>query len=220
MHEQHAHDDGQHANQVEDRYDEEFWEDRYRSQSAIWSGNANLVLVAEAGDLTKGTALDVGCGEGGDAIWLAEQGWTVTAVDFSTVALDRGAARAKELGIEDRIRWVHADLTQWQPAESYDLVSSHYLHLLGTEQEELLSRLVGAVAPGGTLLYVAHSFDSDFVAEHPHLANRALPIERITDMLDTEQWEIFFAGERRRADAGEHPAGRVSDSVVRARLRG
>src|SRR3954452_13968998 len=112
-------------------YDEPFWEERYRYQSAIWSGRPNWVLVAEIADASPGTALDVGCGEGGDAIWLAQQGWTVTAVDFATVALESGATRAATLGLGDRIRWLHADLNQWQPEEMYDLVSCQYLHLLG-----------------------------------------------------------------------------------------
>ena len=76
-------------------YDEQWWEDRYASGEAHWSGRPNDVLVAETADLTPGTALDVGCGTGGDAIWLAEQGWQVTAVDLSRTALDRAAAAAR-----------------------------------------------------------------------------------------------------------------------------
>lgn len=218
---QHSHQQShQHNHQEEERYDEEFWEDRYRSQDAIWSGRPNHVLVAEITNLTPGTAIDVGCGEGGDAIWLARQGWTVTAVDFSTVALERGQARAKELGIDDRISWVHADLIQWQPGETYDLVNCQYLHLLRTEQEEyLLPKLAGAVAAGGTLLYVSHSFEGQIAEERPHLMNRFLATEGIARLLDTDQWEIAIAGTRERPDAGEHPAGHANDSVLRAHRR-
>lgn len=111
----HDHDAASHQDTNPDRYDQPFWEERYRSQPAIWSGRPNTVLVAEIADVPAGTALDVGCGEGGDAIWLAQQGWTVTAVDFSTVALERGQARATSLDLGDRIRWVHADLNHWRP---------------------------------------------------------------------------------------------------------
>src|SRR5579859_3036709 len=90
--------------------DQAYWEERYRSSNALWSGNPNPQLVSEATDLAPGSALDVGCGEGADAIWLADRGWLVTAVDISTVALERGAARAREAGpaVAKRITWSHA----------------------------------------------------------------------------------------------------------------
>lgn len=213
------HEHTEQPHQPDQRYDEPFWEERYRSQPTIWSGRPNTVLVAEATDLSAGSALDVGCGEGGDAIWLAQQGWTVTAVDFATVALDRGARRAKELGIDDQIRWVHADLTRWRPAAAYDLISCQYLHLLGAEQQELLPRLAAAVAPGGTLLYVSHAFEDQVAQDHPHLVDRFLPVARLAGLLDPAQWDILVAGARPRPDAGEHPAGHVNDSVMLARRR-
>ena len=96
---------------------EAFWDERYRSHSQLWSGTPNAHLVSEASGLIPGTALDAGRGEGADAIWLAEHAWQVTAVDFSTVALERSAARALEVGAEvaQRITWLHADLTDWVP---------------------------------------------------------------------------------------------------------
>jgi SAM-dependent methyltransferase len=219
-HDRPDHASNQHNHQDEDRYDEEFWEDRYRSQDAIWSGRPNHVLVAEVGDIVPGTALDVGCGEGGDAIWLAQQGWKVTAVDFSTVALERGSARAKELGLDGQIQWVHGDLLQWRPGVTYDLVNCQYLHLLRTEQEDdLLPMLAGAVAPGGTLLYVSHFFEGQIAEERPHLMKRFLSTEGIARLLDVDQWEISTASKRGRPDAGEHPAGHAHDSVLRAHRR-
>ena len=83
---------------MSDPFSQESWDERYRSRSALWSRNPNPYLVAEAGDLTPGTALDVGAGEGADAIWLASRGWRVTAVDLSAVALERASAHASELG--------------------------------------------------------------------------------------------------------------------------
>ena len=81
-------------------FDEQSWEERYRSRTAVWSGQPNPQLVAEAAGLDAGTALDVGSGEGADTIWLASRGWQVTAVDFATTALQRGAAHAEALGAE------------------------------------------------------------------------------------------------------------------------
>jgi len=90
-----------HAGHAADvQFSQEFWEQRYRSNPSVWSGNANTHLIREAADLTPGTALDVGAGEGADALWLAERGWQVTATDISTVALDRGASHAREAGTE------------------------------------------------------------------------------------------------------------------------
>ncbi len=94
-------------------FDEAFREDLYRARSAIWSGKPNAQLVAEVSDLPAGTALDVGCGEGADALWLATRGWQVTAVDISTTAIERARSHALRVGAEvaGRITWVHADLT-------------------------------------------------------------------------------------------------------------
>src|ERR1700709_723889 len=94
-------------------------EDRYQSTHAVWSKRPNAQLVAEAAVLPQGSALDVGCGEGADAIWLAERGWQVTAVDISPVAMARGAKRAAELGerIGQAIDWVQQDLLDWTGPE-------------------------------------------------------------------------------------------------------
>jgi SAM-dependent methyltransferase len=102
--------------------DAEFWDERYGGSEKLFSGNPNGVLVTEVADLPPGHALDVGCGEGGDALWLARRGWRVTAVDISRVALDRAAAAGAEMA--DRIAWARADLAITPPpAGSFDLVS-------------------------------------------------------------------------------------------------
>src|SRR5690606_21511442 len=104
----------------------DFWEERYGSGGRLWSGKPNPQLVATAADLPPGTALDVGTGEGADAIWLASRGWTVTGVDVSQAALDRAARHATEAGVE--VTWQQADATKWDPAPAqFDLVSAQYV---------------------------------------------------------------------------------------------
>ena len=140
----------------------EFWDDRYRSADHLWSGQPNAQLVAQTADLAPGTALDAGCGEGADAIWLARHGWTVTAVDVSAVALERAAGYAAAAGdeIARRITWQQEDLRSWDPGpQRFDLVSAQFMHLPGAELEAMHDRLAAAVRPGGTLLVVSHHPD-------------------------------------------------------------
>lgn len=133
--------------------DEQFWDQKYGEQGRLWSGEPNGALIAEAGDLPLGHALDVGCGEGGDAHWLAAQGWTVTGVDLSRVALERARQVCRGQPVELR----QQDLTRELPeTAAYDLVSVHYFPLLRGQDEAALRGLVEAVAPGGTLLVVGH----------------------------------------------------------------
>ena len=134
------------------------WEERYSSDEKIWSGNPNPQLVAEASTLTPGTALDVGCGEGGDVIWLARHGWRVTGADFSANALARAARHATQAGVADRTDWWQVDARTFAPADrSYDLVTTHFLHPPDGAMVEVTARLADAVAPGGHLLVVGHA---------------------------------------------------------------
>lgn len=135
------------------------WDDRYRTSTALWSGNPNPQIATEVGAVDPGRALDCGCGEGADAVWLAESGWEVTAVDFSEVALQRAATHAAERGEEvaGRITFTRQDLTTWvPPAGEFDLVSVQFVHLPAAERNEMHRRLGTAVAPGGILLLVGH----------------------------------------------------------------
>jgi SAM-dependent methyltransferase len=145
------------------QFSREFWDDRYRSADQLWSGLPNPQLVAQTSGLTPGDALDVGCGEGADAIWLASQGWTVTAVDISVVALDRAAAHAAARGDEvaRRVSWLQGDLLSWDPgSQQFDLVSAQFMYLPEAGLRSLHQRLASAVRPGGTLLIVLHHPDS------------------------------------------------------------
>jgi 2-polyprenyl-3-methyl-5-hydroxy-6-metoxy-1,4-benzoquinol methylase len=134
------------------------WEERYSGEAKVWSGNPNPQLVAEATALAPGTALDVGCGEGGDVIWLARRGWRVTGADFSANGLARAAAHAAEAGMTDRTEWWQVDARCFAAdGRSYDLVTSHFLHVPDGGMVEVTRRLAEAVAPGGHLLVVGHA---------------------------------------------------------------
>ena len=208
-------------------HDEAAWDERYRTTPSVWSGEPNLQLVVEAAALPPGRALDAGCGEGADALWLAEKGWQVTAVDFSATALARGRARAEGLGLGDRIRWEHADLRAWGPAEgSFDLVAGHYLHLPGAERRPLFDRLAAGVAPGGTLLLVGHLLDGDALQEHGHGHGHAhepgmfFTAEEVAASLAPGEWTEVVAEVRARgAGAVERTGNPTPDTVLRARRR-
>lgn len=140
----------------------EFWENRYRTgrgtDGRVWSGRVNATVEAQVVGLPPGTALELGSGEGADAIWLAERGWTVTALDISTAALEVAAREAARRGLSDRISWQQTDLTTWRATEQFDLVTSAFLHSpVAFPREEILRRAVSAVAPGGRLLVVGHA---------------------------------------------------------------
>jgi SAM-dependent methyltransferase len=211
--------DHDHASGDTIQFTQEFWDDRYRSADKIWSGQPNPQLVAQAADLTPGEALEVGSGEGADAIWLARQGWTVTAVDVSTVALERAAdhAAAQGEGIARRITWRHEDMRSWDPgALRFDLVSAQYMYLPGGELEAMHQRLAAVVRPGGMLLVVGHHPD-DLRAKFGQ-AGRAVPsAEQLAALLDPGDWEVLVTSAAGRSAAD--PEGRpvtVRDSVLRA----
>ncbi|NGN65884.1 methyltransferase domain-containing protein [Streptomyces sp. A7024] len=136
----------------------EFWEDRYRATDRVWSGEPNPLLVREATDLKPGTALDLGCGEGADVLWLAARGWQVTGVDISATAIERAAAHAAEAGLTEQVAFERHELGVTFPEGSYDLVSAHFLQSpVALDQHGVLKRAAAAVAPGGTLLIVMHA---------------------------------------------------------------
>jgi SAM-dependent methyltransferase len=193
------------------------WDARYGAAERVWSGEPNGALVAEVGELEPGRALDVGCGEGADAVWLAGRGWQVTALDVSRVALDRAGRHARDAGVQ--VTWVHAGLLEaGLPAGGFDLVSAQYPVLLKTPGAVAEHRLIDLVAPGGTLLVVHHDIDPAHVHEggfDPTLY--ALPAD-VAALLDSS-WQIDVHERRPRSISGGGGAHHVHDLVLRARRR-
>jgi SAM-dependent methyltransferase len=149
----------EHAHGTGGAFDEGFWDERYRTSQRIWSGNPNPQLVAEVASTPPGRALDVGCGEGADAIWLASRGWSVVAADISGVALERAArhARDSDPAAAARIDWRRVDLLAQPPEpDSFDLVSAQFMQLPAELRTPLFTALADAVRAGGMLLVVGH----------------------------------------------------------------
>lgn len=200
-------------------FDEDFWEGFYGSRTAVWSGNPNPQLVAETSHLTAGTALDVGCGEGADAVWLATRGWTVTGVDLSATALQRAAVHAEAAGVN--IRWRRADLTVSAPDGMFDLVSAQFMQLPPEPRRALFARLAAAVAPGGTLLIVGHHpGDLETSVHRPPVPGMFYTAEEVAESLDPDEWGVLAADARpRTATDPDGQAVTIHDAVLRARRR-
>lgn len=198
--------------------DQQFWDDLYRTKDQLWSGAPNGVLVAEASDLAPGQALDIGCGEGGDAVWLAGRGWLVTAVDISRVALERAAAAAGDV----KVSWTHADLTDYTPpAGAFDLVTAMYPALPHTA-EKTVRAMVAAVAPGGTLLVGGHDLADWHADEHDHNPDfdpaAYYRPDEIAELLD-DTWTVLVNETRPRVSPAPEGTGHINDVVLKARKR-
>lgn len=130
------------------------WNERH-GEGAIESSELNPVLAARVSGLNPGSALDLGCGDGTNAVWLAKHGWRVTGVDWSAVALAKAATRADAASVA--VDWVNADLLAWNPpAGSFDLVTIVYLHLPVDERRSIYAGAARALAPGGRLIVIGH----------------------------------------------------------------
>jgi SAM-dependent methyltransferase len=204
---------------TDDTFDRGSWERRWGQVASAGGQHVagrppSPFLLAEVAELAPGVALDAGCGHGSEAIWLAAAGWRVTAVDFSATALELGRSRAEAAGadIAARIEWVEGDLGTWTPAAAhFDLVSCLYVHVAGSVVE-LVRRLAGGVAPGGTLLLMGHRpVDPDTGAPTPAAGQVQVSVDEAFEALDPEKWRIEVAEERRRAVAASGV-----DAVVRA----
>lgn len=229
--------DGGHST-VDEMSPAEHWENQYAEKPRRWSGRVNPTMaefVEKIPTASGSAALDLGCGEGADAVWLAEQGWRVTAVDISATATARGAAHAAEAGVGDRIAWVDQDLSTWETSETFDLVTATFFHSrVALPRTEILRRAAGRVRPGGRLLLISHvveteedvppwarhrhSHNGDGVeGSHSGLGDMPAPAEQIAELaLDPLRWEVVSAEIREREATG--PDGQESalhkDGVV------
>nr|WP_240796730.1 class I SAM-dependent methyltransferase [Streptomyces sp. RFCAC02] len=188
---------------------------------SIWSGNPNDALVREVSDLPPGRALDLGCGEGADTVWLARRGWRVTGVDISRVALERAARHAADAGVTDRIEWQQHDLGESFPEGSFDLVSAQFLHSWSDmPRDRILRAAAAAVAPGGTLLIEGHSTGPSWEEEHPDI-HLPTPSEVVASLeLPDDEWEIQRAEHHERVQLSpDGEAGTRTDNTVKLRRR-
>jgi len=170
------------------------WDQRYEGSELMWSAKANIFLPPLVEGVAPGTALDVACGEGRNAIWLARQGWDVTAFDFSAVGIDKAATLAGDTHVE----WVIADATTFEPTKKFDLVVIFYLHLPEPETAQAITHAIDAVAPGGTLFAVGHALSN---IEHgiggppyPEIlwtAERMAPLVEDLDVIELEERERY-----------------------------
>lgn len=180
----------------------EHWEEHYGERNRVWSGRVNARLAEVVSPLQPGHALDLGCGEGADAWWLAESGWTVVAVDISETALQRAAAEADARGLSDRIEFVQHDLSDGFPDGTFDLVSAQFLHsMIPFDRPRVLRQAAESIRPGGVLLIVDHAGPPPWASKLDHHHDFPSAEEVIGSLeLDGGEWE------RVRVEAAERQA--------------
>ncbi|MBX9246734.1 class I SAM-dependent methyltransferase [Actinotalea ferrariae] len=212
---QHGHD---HAGEDDDDvFEPSGWEARYTGDSPVWSGRPNAQLVAEATGLTPGTALDVGCGEGGDVIWLAQQGWHVTGADFAAAGLARAARNAEAAGVAARTEWWQVDARTFDAGgRTWDLVTTHFLHPPDAGMADVVRRLVTAVAPGGHLLVVGHA-PSELHRQLSAAKRRAMFVAADLVPALPDGFEVLVLEQRPRTATHQGTEHHVHDSTLLAR---
>ncbi|WP_405059284.1 class I SAM-dependent methyltransferase [Kribbella sp. NBC_01505] len=200
---------------------EEHWDARYAESTRIWSGKPNAALVVEVAGLTPGRALDLGSGEGGDAIWLAQQGWQVTAVDVSPIALGRAEQHAKEAGVDEQIEWQHHELGKSFPTGTFDLVSAQFLHsTIDLPREQILRQAAQAVAAGGILLVEGHLEFPDKARHDGHAdVHFPTPAEVAADLGLGDDWEILTSAAHDSVKVIDGNEVHYQDGTLKARRR-
>jgi len=200
------------------------WDERYADSDLVWSATPNQFVAAELADLTPGSALDVACGEGRNALWLAERGWDVTAVDFSLTGLDKGRAlqTRHERGRDMHVNWVHADVLDHDfSSDVFDLVVIAYLQVPAHERESVVRRSFASLSEGGTMFVIAH--DSTNLTEGtggPQDASVLFTSEDILSDLSGETYEVQRAERvaRKVEPSDEHrgePTRTAYDALVK-----
>jgi 2-polyprenyl-3-methyl-5-hydroxy-6-metoxy-1,4-benzoquinol methylase len=202
------------------KFDQEFWEQLWTKTlrehgDKIAHRPPSTYVTTELASLAPGKALDAGCGHGAESLWLALHGWQVTGVDFSAAALAHGRAMAETAGVAERIEWLEGDLASWTAEpERYDLVLCLYVHIAGSV-EDMVRRMAGGVAPGGTLFMAGHRPIDPATGAASRAANQVqVSVEAARAALDPAVWELLIAEERPRV---VHGSG--VDAVICARRR-
>ena len=198
---------------------ERFWEEHYRASTRASNGKPSGALVRFAGPLPGGTALDLGCAQGDDAVWLAKRGWRVVAVDVSGTVLARAAKNAQTAGVSNLIEFQRHDLASTFPEGRFDLVSALFLHSpVEFPRTQVLRAAARAVAPGGLLLIVEHASAAPWSWAEPHTAFPT-PEQSLAALdLDPSRWRGEFVGAPERVATG--PGGQratVTDNVIAVR---
>ena len=199
----------------------EFWEERYAGSARVWSGAPNRTLVDVVASFEPGRALDLGCGEGADVIWLAQRGWQATGVDIAETAISRARAAASDLDVP-QARFEAADLSTWRPDGSFELVTASFLQSpVALSRSEILRSVAGVVAPGGHLLVIAHAAAPPWSRlRHAHAdghhADFPTPDEEVAALaLDPSEWTAVIAEVRSRDAVGpDGDEAVLHDSVV------
>jgi SAM-dependent methyltransferase len=191
---------------------EQFWDEHYRSRRG-WGGRANPLLVEIAEPLAPGAALDLGCGPGGDTVWLARRGWRVTAVDIAGTAVDQVRAHTAALGLGDRVVAERHDLSRSFPAGTFDLISAQYLHTpLPLDRRTALRTAAHLLRPGGLLLIVDHGSTAPWSWNRDPDTHYPTPTEIAAGLdLDPGRWRILRADMPRRTATG--PGGRTATVI-------
>lgn len=196
---------------------QQVWEEHYADRDRVWSGRVNVRLAEVAESLPPGRALDLGCGEGGDAMWLAERGWHVTAVDISQTALDRAAADARSRNLLERIDFQRHDLPDTFPEGVFDLVSAQFLHsTVELDRPSLLRLGADAVSESGTLLIVDHGGPPPWASklDHHHEFHSAHEVADSLN-LDAGEWErVRLEAVEREATGPDGEVATWTDNVI------
>lgn len=195
--------------------DQQAWDERYSTSELVWTDRPNEFLLRETASLAPGTALDLACGEGRNAIWLAEQGWSVVGVDFSSIGLQKANAFAAQRGVS--VAFEQHDATTWIPDCQFGLVALFYLQLPPLERRDALLNATAAVAEGGTLLVVAHDEEN---LEHgvggPQAPEVLYSVEEVVAIARDRGLEIITAERARRSVITPDGQREAIDTVVRA----
>ena len=217
----HGTSDEQHSDRSEkehsDLSDKEHWEERYRQRERIWSGQVNTRLAEIVAGMKPGRALDLGCGEGADTMWLAEHGWQVVGVDISETALARAAADAAARKLTDRVSFVQMNLAESFPQGRFDLVSAQFLHsMVHLDRDPIFAAAARAVTPGGTLVVVDHAAPPSWAdaAAHEHVFTDVGEVVDAIDLGDGRWERVRVDTVDRDAVGPEGQQGVLTDNVI------